>query len=70
MSQIKALSIQEALSQTGSYCWIDVRSESEFARAHIPGAINLPLLNDEERALVGTTYKLEGRKPRFNSACD
>lgn len=62
MSQIKALSIQEALTQTGSYCWIDVRSESEFARAHIPGAINLPLLNDEERALVGTTYKLEGRE--------
>lgn len=62
MSQIKALSIEEALTHAGSYVWIDVRSESEYARAHIPGAINLPLLNDEARAAVGTTYKQEGRE--------
>ncbi|MGK7874791.1 MAG: tRNA 2-selenouridine(34) synthase MnmH [Xenococcaceae cyanobacterium] len=36
---------------------IDVRSEGEFAEDHIPGAINLPVLNDEERAKVGTIYK-------------
>lgn len=36
---------------------IDVRSPSEYAHAHIPGAMNLPLFNDEERAKVGTTYK-------------
>ena len=36
---------------------IDVRSPSEFARAHIPNALNLPLFNDEERAKVGTIYK-------------
>jgi tRNA 2-selenouridine synthase len=35
---------------------IDVRSESEFALDHIPGAINCPVLNDEERIRVGTTY--------------
>jgi tRNA 2-selenouridine synthase len=62
MSQIKALSIEEALSQSGRFVWIDVRSESEYSRAHIPGAVNLPLLNDEERAAVGTTYKHEGRE--------
>ena len=62
MSQIKALSVEEALKQAGSYVWIDVRSESEFSRAHVPGAINLPLLNDEERAAVGTAYKREGRE--------
>ena len=28
---------------------IDVRSESEFAEDHIPGAISMPVLNDEER---------------------
>ena len=37
--------------------WIDVRSESEFAEDHIPGAINCPVLNDAERAQVGTIYK-------------
>jgi tRNA 2-selenouridine synthase len=36
---------------------IDVRSESEFAGDRIPGAINLPVLNDSERAKVGTLYK-------------
>ncbi len=37
--------------------WIDVRSEGEFAQGHIPGAINCPVLNNEERIIVGTTYK-------------
>ncbi len=36
---------------------IDVRSPSEFAEDHIPGAINLPVLDDEQRAQVGTIYK-------------
>jgi len=36
---------------------IDVRSESEFAEDHIPGALNCPVLNDAERARVGTIYK-------------
>lgn len=36
---------------------IDVRSEGEFTEDHIPGAINLPVLNNEERAEVGTIYK-------------
>lgn len=36
---------------------IDVRSESEFVEDHIPGAINLPVLNDTERVKVGTLYK-------------
>ena len=36
---------------------IDVRSEAEFAEDHIPGAVNLPVLNDAERIHVGTLYK-------------
>ncbi|MEP0154608.1 tRNA 2-selenouridine(34) synthase MnmH [Pseudophaeobacter sp.] len=35
---------------------IDVRSPAEFAEDHLPGAINLPVLNNEERAKVGTIY--------------
>lgn len=35
---------------------IDVRSPAEFAEDHIPGAINLPVLSNEERARVGTIY--------------
>ncbi len=36
---------------------IDARSEGEFAEDHLPGAVNWPTLNDEERILVGTIYK-------------
>jgi len=35
---------------------IDVRSPSEFAEDHLPGAVNLPVLDDAERARVGTLY--------------
>ena len=35
---------------------IDVRSPAEFAEDHIPGAISLPALGNEERARVGTIY--------------
>ncbi|SFD25201.1 tRNA 2-selenouridine(34) synthase MnmH [Tropicimonas isoalkanivorans] len=36
---------------------IDVRSPAEFAEDHVPGAISLPVLSNEERAEVGTIYK-------------
>jgi len=36
---------------------LDARSPSEFAEDHLPGAINVPVLDDDERALVGTIYK-------------
>lgn len=40
---------------------IDVRSPSEFAFDHLPGAINLPVLDDAERAEIGTEY-VQGSK--------
>ena len=40
-------------------CIIDARSPAEYALDHIPGAINCPVLNNEERATVGTLYKQE-----------
>ncbi|MBV8042048.1 tRNA 2-selenouridine(34) synthase MnmH [Pluralibacter sp.] len=39
---------------------IDVRAPVEFAQGAMPGAINLPLMNDDERAAVGTCYKRNG----------
>ena len=44
---------------------IDARSPAEFAEDHLPGAVNHPVLNTEERAVVGTLYKqnsFEARK--------
>lgn len=40
----------------------DVRSPGEYHKAHIPGAISLPLFSDEERKVVGTAYKQQSRE--------
>lgn len=40
---------------------IDVRSPGEFAQDHLPGAVNLPVLSDAERAEVGTIYVQDSR---------
>lgn len=47
------------LLDTGFDTVIDVRSPSEWAEDHLPGAISLPVLDDEQRARVGTIYKQE-----------
>jgi len=43
-----------------NYKIIDVRASQEFAQGALPNSVNLPILNDEERALVGTCYKKLG----------
>jgi tRNA 2-selenouridine synthase len=52
----------EFLDLARTYRVIDVRSENEYLQGHIPGAFNLPLFNNEERAVVGTLYKNSGRE--------
>lgn len=61
------ITIDEALAASATFdIVIDVRSPSEFAEDHIPGAVNWPVLDDEQRHVVGTLYKqvssLEARK--------
>jgi len=55
------LAINEILPQLPQFdAIIDVRSPAEFAEDHIPGAINCPVLDNEQRAKIGTMYKTEG----------
>ena len=42
--------------------FIDTRSNAEYLKGHIPGAVNIELLNNEQRAVVGTVYKQKGQK--------
>lgn len=61
------ISAPEVVSQYDQFdIVIDARSPSEFAEDHLPGALNWPVLDDEERRLVGTLFKqvsaLEARK--------
>ncbi len=66
----KEISIKEFLSSRTNTPLVDVRSPKEYQLAHIPGAINIPLFSDEERALVGTTYKHEGREKAINQGLE
>ncbi len=47
------------LLEKKSYVLIDVRTPKEYIESTIPGAINIPVLLDEERVMVGTAYKKE-----------
>ena len=61
MKYPEVLAFDTVLAQLDSFdTIIDVRSESEYAHDHLPGAINCPVLNDEERIRVGTLYKQTG----------
>ncbi|MEJ0055043.1 MAG: tRNA 2-selenouridine(34) synthase MnmH [Bacteroidota bacterium] len=56
------LSIDDFLKLRADHPVVDVRSEGEFGEGHIPGAVNIPLLNNEERIIVGTAYKQKGQQ--------
>ncbi|MBL0422059.1 tRNA 2-selenouridine(34) synthase MnmH [Ramlibacter sp. AW1] len=55
---VQILPAVEAIARLGEFhAVIDARSPSEFAEDRLPGAVNWPSLDDEERRLVGTLYK-------------
>jgi len=56
------LSIEEFLPLTDTLPLVDVRSPAEYAKAHIPGAVNIPLFDNEERKQVGIRYKQGGKE--------
>lgn len=57
MSAIETIDNTEPDALAAFDAIIDVRSPGEFAEDHIPGAVNLPVLSNAERAEVGTIYK-------------
>lgn len=58
---MKTIGIEEALELENAY-FIDVRSPKEYEEDHIDGAINIPLLDNDERAIIGSLYKQEGKE--------
>jgi tRNA 2-selenouridine synthase len=67
---VQRIDIEEFLSLAASHPVLDVRSPSEFAHAHMPGAISFPLFTDEERKVVGTTYKQDSREAAIKIGLD
>lgn len=66
MTPAHTIEVSDALAELSRFdAIIDVRSPSEFAEDHLPGALNWPVLDDEQRRVVGTLYKsspFEARK--------
>ena len=58
----KKLTIQKFLPLTDKLPLVDVRSPKEYAQGHVPGAVNIPLFDNEERAKVGIRYKQGGKE--------
>jgi tRNA 2-selenouridine synthase len=65
---IQKKNIVEVIDAIDHYLILDVRSPSEFNHAHIPGAASLPLFDDAQRAIVGTTYKKQSREEAIKIA--
>jgi tRNA 2-selenouridine synthase len=59
---VERIHIEQFLELAKHHQIIDVRSPSEYNHAHLPEAYNLPLFSDEERKIVGTTYKQQSRE--------
>ncbi len=59
---IHKITVTEFLPQSKDHLIIDVRSPQEFLQGHVPGACNIALFSDDERAIVGTLYKESGKE--------
>jgi tRNA 2-selenouridine synthase len=67
---IEKIKVAEFLALAKTHPVFDVRSPGEYDHAHIPGAYSLPLFSDEERKVVGTLYKQEGREQAIKAGLD
>ena len=57
------IDIKEFLKLSETNPVIDVRTPAEFLQGHFINAENLPLFTNEERVIIGTIYKMEGKQP-------
>lgn len=66
------LSVQQFLEvqRSSDAVTFDVRTPAEYEHARIPGAHNLPLFDNDERAVVGTAYKQDGREHAIKLGLD
>lgn len=67
---IERILIEPFSKAAASALLLDVRSPGEYRHGHIPGAHNLPLFTDEERAVVGTAYKQQSREQAIKEGLD
>jgi tRNA 2-selenouridine synthase len=64
------ISVKDAITKWKGHLWIDVRSQNEYSSGHIPGAVNIPILDNHERAIIGTLYKTSERQTAIKRGLD
>lgn len=67
---IERIPIEEFLKSAAAGLVLDVRSPGEYNHGHMPGAVNIPLFTDEQRAIVGTAYKQQSREQAIKEGLD
>lgn len=67
---VQKIDIETFLAMADGHTVLDVRSPGEYGHAHIPAAFSLPLFSDEERKVVGTTYKQQSREEAIKVGLD
>lgn len=66
---MKTINIKDALNLEDTI-FIDARTPKEYEEDHILNSLNLPILNDEEHAEIGTLYKQVGKVQAINKGFD
>jgi len=64
------LDYETTIKQNFKCAFVDVRSPGEYKKATIPGALNIPLFDDEQRALIGMLYKESGNEAATRKGID
>ncbi|MGZ5244532.1 MAG: tRNA 2-selenouridine(34) synthase MnmH [Bacteroidia bacterium] len=67
---MQTLSVNAFLEKIQQHPLLDVRTPAEFEAAHIPGAVNIPLFTNEERVIIGTIYKQQGKQKAILKGLD
>jgi rhodanese-related sulfurtransferase len=67
IKSLKASEFIQQINNNSEFCVVDVRSESEYNRGHIPNSFSLPLLSDQERHTVGLCFSKNGFGPAMGT---
>ncbi len=65
LATVPVVDVREVLARPAEALVVDLRTPAEFADDHVPGAVNVPLLDDAGRALVGLAYTQESPEAGF-----
>lgn len=67
---MRTITYEDVLKNESKYILVDVRTPKEFEHSTIPGAVNIPILSNDDHSIVGTIYKQDGRKAATKKALE